>query len=448
MAASLSASRRRIRSDAEPNEEDWVTASLAASRHRRTATSSLQHLDASTTTSGPSSSTHGSLHRGTVMVSTYKQTSHMSTATRGKMISAITEEHKSISSDKLFANQHGMAPSKVRSHSLAATCRTYGWYKKFLENLITAFCMSRSSTSPVHRLVYARSYRYDGAKARVGLLVKSVVEAMGKRIQCLDRVVGPQELLPVTATMGCVLQRFVDGAPRLLFLLASMPTYVCAIDSTKGECLNRLVSKQLELDTDDLVLRSFRSCIDYPTCDEATGNMRFQRYKQLQDLRRRQALRICTLHKAKKVADHTADTLKPFDTRVIRLRLSTGGPTMPSIRKQARCLIVERFCIVRPEDVPTEAHVHRNKVYNLFFAGASTPQDLWRKSIVTQLFNGDIRCGRTVQHVETGCCKSASETLDLMLSAGVAALFPPQKLLMRQNWTGPNVITTTSTTFY
>ena len=127
----------------------------------------------------------------------------------------------------------------------------------------------------------------------------------------------------------------------------------------------------------------------------------------------------------------------PIDTLTIRVGLSCRGPVWPTMKDEARDLIAEQLVVIPggPGACSSEANRYRRRVYDACFS-QRTKTCRYNKSIISSLFNRDIRKRGVVEHVCTGCCKSYHHTLYLMQTLGIKALYGERvKTYSRSNWT-------------
>ena len=149
---------------------------------------------------------------------------------------------------------------------------------------------------------------------------------------------------------------------------------------------------------------------------------------------------LCDAHKKAQTLGCTWHPLRPFDTRLIRLALSTTGAIRQTLRREARRVIKEQLVIFHGTRPSVDADLHRQQVFATF-CGGDTPSVRYRRSIMQSLFNGDVRRGDRIEHHCRGCCSSPKETLKLLCTVGIQAMFPKLcfPVLQRNNWTGSDV---------
>jgi hypothetical protein len=194
------------------------------------------------------------------------------------------------------------------------------------------------------------------------------------------------------------------------------------------------------LDGEPAFHERFRRVISLHCHDECSANLRAERHLSLaasgQEKFASMQL-LCDAHKKAQVIAGLMEVNKPFDTKLIRLSLSLRGTIRHHLRREARRLIKEQLVIYIGGRPSIEADSHRTAVWDTFLSSPQ-PWERYRRRVLEQLFNGDLRRCDKIEHYEVGCCKDAKETKKLFLTLGIEALFPRLefKILQRMNWTG------------
>lgn len=171
--------------------------------------------------------------------------------------------------------------------------------------------------------------------------------------------------------------------------------------------------------------------------DACSANMLCERILGEEAPRQRRAVLhlLCDAHRIAIIQSQYFDLFKPCDTRVFRLALSLDGVGLELVRRQMRAIISEQLVVYVGGQPTTEATQHRTAVYDMYFGTA--PKDKKQRAIAEGLFNGDVRRCGTVEHYEVGCCTSRAQTLQLMLTCGIAALLGKRiPVMARSNWSG------------
>ena len=99
-------------------------------------------------------------------------------------------------------------------------------------------------------------------------------------------------------------------------------------------------------------------------------------------------------------------------------------------------MITERIEIQHGGELAPDAMLFRERLIETYLSGDSA-DTTFRRTIIEDLFNGDLRRPGVLQHIERGCCKSALHTIVTMQRVGIRVLIPwVFRCLDRQNWTG------------
>eukprot|EP00959_Pyramimonas_sp_CCMP1952_P101817 2129947-Pyramimonas_sp.AAC.1 len=174
----------------------------------------------------------------------------------------------------------------------------------------------------------------------------------------------------------------------------------------------------MELDP-QLDSKFFRT-VDLIISDEAGANTRFENEVRQKHPDRASLHLYCDAHKKSKVATLGSDVQRPIDTKIIRFQLSMRGHHA-SLRAAMRDIIRERLVVINAANVDAEAEDYRRIAINSFMP-TECASDVFRKNIVTRLFNGDWRRSDRVEHYCCGCCASREQTMLIMETVGVKAL--------------------------
>ena len=199
------------------------------------------------------------------------------------------------------------------------------------------------------------------------------------------------------------------------------------------ELFDRLgISKDVEARADKVFCRS----VDVSCHDDPWVNRKAEQADRLSHPKRGKLDIPCQAHKRVKVVGKTMSVSGGIDSRMIRLALSTKGTVHGDIVQEMQGCLVDSLVILNGRCPHLRANARRKQIYDMMFDPDHLP-DVLHRSVAEQLFNGDIERTDRVEHWENGCCSSPAETLHLMQTHGVAALYGCKTVpLSRKSWMG------------
>ena len=108
------------------------------------------------------------------------------------------------------------------------------------------------------------------------------------------------------------------------------------------------------------------------------------------------------------------------------------------MRQELRELMRQQLVIIRPGQVTASDELFREAVVEMTYPKDSCSEvDGLRRACILKLFNGRWSKHDVVEHEENGCCTSPENTLLLMQTHGVDALWPRALgMIDRKGWTG------------
>ena len=289
-------------------------------------------------------------------------------------------------------------------------------------------------------LVTARAKKWDSTKiGRLKSKTKKYVHAgIERKANVID---GPQEVSVMTCRFGLVIRKRQvlearhGSSDEFLILNAPTGSHLMTHDRNTAECYRSMLSI-FNSDDDSYVDGVVPRSLEFDIVDEFSANLRCHKASKRDNPRRKHLLRICLCHKKANVSGHTFDCSGGFITRLTRLGLSFERSVHGDTLEAARQLVSgPKLVIIMNGRNTADADTYRENVYDLFLS-QDTPYERWRGALIRGLFNGDIRRSDRIEHIETGCCKSESDTRRIMAEFGVAALFGGFKTIDRKNWTG------------
>ncbi|CAK0810949.1 unnamed protein product [Prorocentrum cordatum] len=337
-----------------------------------------------------------------------------------------------LSSATAMADRLGIARGHFRECVYAAAHAAFAAAQTQVVSLVSrvlAATRSRDETAPVVTpLVFFRKRKYDGARMRLGTTASMVYD--DDVIE--ERAVGSREIFVVKGEFGIVMRRRHGDACQFLHVCGTVPTRLSVLEGSAAEVVHAALRDQLDSPWDRMVDRRFPRLVDVACCDAASGNLRSERaFRETMPLRA-QIVFLCRAHKKKKVAENSLKTIRPFDTNLVRCQMSLTGDHLLGLRHHARLLHGEQLVVKRGVP-PADATAHRDAIWKLC-SDSDDPTTVYRREVVSRLYNGDIRKHGVIEHYCRGCCESPRHTLFLMRRHGVPALFGRIDVLNRANW--------------
>lgn len=347
---------------------------------------------------------------------------------------------KRLMSNTALAESCGVDPTEIRTHLCGAAFACYSYLSANLQNMMERMVSVCRSPAPVrgeavrfHPQVFVRWRKYDETPLRLRVGMPGGATTAGQP----SRSEGQQKLLVTEAGWCCNIKRLTPGGSDILTLAGVQPTVLQALAANKSDHLAEALDKQLLLPSDRTIEQAFGRVVEVSMTDECAAVVRCERLRMPRPTARHCLLHlVCDAHKISAVKKQTFSLQRPFDTNAIRMALSMDGMALNKLRDEMRSVISEQL-VVKYGVVPTaEATAHRHAIYDLFIRGSS-PSQVFLRSVVESLFNGDIRKEGVVEHIERGCCRSRAHTLDLMVRLAVPCLLPSKfPVIARSNWTG------------
>ena len=206
-----------------------------------------------------------------------------------------------------------------------------------------------------------------------------------------------------------------------------------------SECADVTVNliKRYGLDSDDTSSDVFNTVVDYACRDDAKQNVKSENFLEEESSSRGEnhCDIACFAHKKAKVTEHTCSAIpNAIDTRYIRLAIVARGSVHTDIKCSGQQILAGNLVCVDGACQDAVANQKRAAFYDLFF-DKNTPIDVWGRRICEALFNGDL--DGPLMHHEVGCCSDFEETLHLMQTYGMQALFGRRlKPMSRKSWIG------------
>jgi len=220
-----------------------------------------------------------------------------------------------------------------------------------------------------------------------------------------------------------VLRQLSNDDEKYMAFKMIVPTQLHLVDRTTAE-VTRTTWEQLDLPCDTWVDERVLRKVELSTRDQATSNDRAERSYTTDRPKRIRLSFACDDHVANTVFGWGMKLLQPLDTNLVRMALASRGSENHVQKTHTRTILAEQLVIFYGGAPTAEADRHREKVYSTYM-DAGDSDTLFRKVIVSRLWNGDIRKQGTVEHYERGCCNNAAHTLVCMQTVGLDSLYPP-----------------------
>ena len=335
---------------------------------------------------------------------------------------------------------------RLKDTACNAAYQAYVEMQKRITDFVGAACaMSKRKdeedpTKPVTMIqLFIRKRKYDEAETRCEVDIESKPIKIGVRDSTFVEAssVKKQKILVTEASWMMSLKRsYVSTKDSVLTLMGCQPTHLASIESTAAECVHEVHRRQLAMPY-DYDIDSNARVIELHIHDEHRANCRSERAFQNENPNRAECGVTCDAHKKAQITTESFKAIRPLDSQVVRMGLSFKSGVKNNLKDEMRRVIVEQIRISVGGVNTVEADRHRKEIFDLHLT--DSPTDKWRRAVLEQLFNGDIRKHGVVEHIEVGCCSSAAETVHLMCTIGIAALLPRKHTigkLDRKNWTG------------
>ncbi|CAK0902178.1 unnamed protein product [Prorocentrum cordatum] len=308
-----------------------------------------------------------------------------------------------------MAERLGIARGHFRGRVYAAAHAAFAAAQTQVVSLVSRVIAASGATSrddtahAVAPSVFFRKRKYDGARMKLGTTVSTVHD--DDVIE--ERTAGSREIFVVKGAFGIVMRRRHADACQFLHACGTLPTRLSVLEGSTAE-------------------------VDVACCDAASGNLRNERAFCETVPLRSQIVFLRRAHNKKKVAESSLQTVRPFDTNLVRCQMSLTGGSLLGLRHQARLLHGEQPAVKRGVP-PADATAHRDAAWGLHF-NSNGPTAVHRKEVVSRMCNGDVRKHGVIEHYCRGRCRSPKHTLFLMRRYGAPALFGRIDVLNRANW--------------
>ena len=417
---------------AESNGDDW-------NEHRREAASGAPSPHPEPASEGPSIAALGVPACQAIVAARGLSASLAARARqRQQTINTIVTEFFALSShqySQALASQHlhMSRPTLVNklwlsAHSLYTSMRT-----KICDMLKASMGICRvqggevlqSYTQP---LVFVRKRKYDEAQLRLCVDMPASTKEDPELAEEYDNNYGKHRVLVLEGGFGMALRRSsLSGESTFCKVVGEIPCRLQVIEKNNGECL-KAGQRELELPTDAELNRTFYRLVDLHIHDECSSNLRSERSMHLDNCasfgnRRASLGLLCDAHKKAQYVGCAWEPLRPFDTRLVRLALSTRGTIRQTLRREARKVVKYNLVILHAAHPSVEADIHRDAVFRTF-CGGDTPTAKFRRTVLQSLFNGDVRRSDRIEHLCRVCCKPPRATVTLFCTVGIQPRFP------------------------
>lgn len=254
---------------------------------------------------------------------------------------------------------------------------------------------------------------------------------------------GKHRILVLEGGFGMILRRAAAASgPEFCKIMGGLPCHLQAIERNNGECLAKSFEvSALGKEVEGMIDSRFHRVVDLHIHDECSANLRAERFLHLQrsdNSHSKASLGLlCDAHKKAQVTGTVLLTVKPIDSKLVRLALSLRTVGRHKIRKEMREISRKKLVIHYGASPPVSSDLHRQQVWDTF-VGDGTACDKYRRKVLSMLFNGDLRRRDRIDHYENGCCADPAQTMRMFETVGLTCLLPRLefRLLQRNNWTG------------
>ena len=332
-----------------------------------------------------------------------------------------------------------LVPSIFNIHLNASAAAAYRASRNRVNASVTSmleYCRSSDTSRPITPALICRRLCYDGSPART-LKLESRVEVTSDAPSIIDVCTAPNAKVHV---MDGSIQVILRKGPQLLNVKQALPMRLQFLMGGTGE---DLYAARAEAELPALDAMRSHPCrprfIDAVVTDDDGANARCEVMDDLSHSggNRTKVCFKCTAHKKHVIVKQASSVHNCIDSKILRLCLAVRDipQGVVALKSEMRRIACEQLEIVIGGVRSLAAQRFTEDLFNMCLP--PSPENSRRRTLLTGIFNADLRVRGRITHIERGCCASPQHTLHLLCTAGVDALLPHGlPLYQKVHWTG------------